>query len=42
MREDDASIAFAPELKVTKRTDEATGRTVYAVKRPVGFRFIVK
>ena len=42
VREDDASIAFAPELKVTKRTDEATGRTVYTVKRPVGFRFIVK
>lgn len=42
VREDDESIAFAPELKVTKRMDEATGRTVYTVKRSVGFVLIMK
>ena len=42
VREDDASIAFAPEFKVAKRYDEETGRTIYSVKRSAGFVLIMK
>ena len=36
VRDDDASIAFAEGCKVKSRLDEATGRTVYSVRKNRG------
>ena len=42
VREDDESIAFAPEFKVIKRRDAETGRTVYSAKQVQGLILICR